>query len=233
MRHTWQFQPVSPIDCGDMDSFRKRGPMGSNSLGLRVEACNPAVVGASDAASNQNIELRRVECFLTESLFKRILRRIFPDERRQERQPAPPLVAYLGTACASKPYDLGDISLTGFCLLTDERWLPGTEMPITLQSKNLPSGNEGNSFTVQATVVRCGQGGVGFSIVLSEENSQAAYGNPLRVQWVTRMEMESYLKRLKEQPGSEKPQIVEAVPTESAAGSAARAEFRAAFESGR
>jgi PilZ domain len=207
--------------------------MGPNSQGLTVEACNPDVVGVPDAASNQNIELRRVECFLTESLFRRILRRMFPDQRKHERFPVPPLVGYLGTANSSEPYPLGDISMTGFCLLTDERWLPGTEMPITLHSKNLPAGNERDSFTVQATVVRCGQGGVAFSIVLSEENSQAAYGNPLRVQWVTRTEMESYLKRLKEQPGSEKPQIIKTIPKESAAGSGARAGFKAAFESGR
>jgi hypothetical protein len=189
-----------------------------------------AAVSAVKPDSNEKIEWRRVECYLTESLLKRILRRIFPDARKQERQPAPPLVAYLGTASASKPYELGDISLTGFCLLTDERWLPGTEMPITLQAKNWPAENELKSFTVQATVVRCGEGGVGFSILLSEEDSQAAYGNPLRVRWVTRMEMESYLNRLKEQPGSQTPKIEEAVLTESAAGSRTRAGFKTAFE---
>lgn len=208
--------------------------MSSNTQGLQLGMKGAAAnIGPIQTAGDEKIELHRVECFLTESLFKRILRRIFPDERRQERQPAPSLVAYLGTACSSKPYNLGDISLTGFCLLTDERWLPGTEMPITLQSKNLPSGNEHDNFTVQATVVRCGQGGVGFSVVLSEENSQAAYGNPLRVQWVTRVEMESYLKRLKEQPGSPTHEVEESEPMESAAGSAVRGALKAVFEGGR
>ena len=77
-------------------------------------------------SNKEQIELRRVECFVTESLLKRILRRIFPDQRKQERMPSPPLVAYLGTQSASRPYDIGDISLTGFCLLTSERWMPGT-----------------------------------------------------------------------------------------------------------
>ncbi|WP_348261965.1 PilZ domain-containing protein [Telmatobacter sp. DSM 110680] len=185
------------------------------------------------AADNEKIELRRVECHLSESLLKRILRRIFPDERKQQRLPAPPLVAYLGTASASRPFELGDISLTGFCLLTGERWMPGTEMPITLQSKNLPAENERESFTVQATVVRCGNGGVGFSIVLSEEDSQSAYGNPLHVQWVTRAEMEKYLKRLTEQPGSQTTQIEKPVLTESAAGSRSNGGLKAAFEGGR
>ena len=88
--------------------------------------------------------------------------------------PVPPLVGYLGTASSSKPYELGDISLTGFCLLTDERWIPGTEMPITLQTTNLPSEKDLDCFTVQATVVRCGKDGVGFSIVLCEEESRCS-----------------------------------------------------------
>ena len=192
-----------------------------------------AAAGVMAAADNKNIELRRVECHLTESLLKRILRRIFPDERKQERLPAPPLVAYLGTASASRPFELGDISLTGFCLLTGERWMPGTEMPITLQSKNLPAENERESFTVQATVVRCGEGGVGFSIVLCEEDSQSAYGNPLHVQWVTRAEMEKYLKRLSEQPGSQAPQIEKPMQTESDSGSRSSGGLKAAFEGGR
>ena len=183
--------------------------------------------------NGEQIELRRVECFLTESLFKRILRRVFPDRRKQERLPVPPLVGYLGTASSSKSYDLGDISLTGFCLLTDERWIPGTEMPITLQRTNLPSESDIDCFTVQATVVRCDREGVGFSIVLCEENSQAAYGNPLHVKWVTKVEMERFLKRLKEQPGSQLPQGE--VPARSVAGAmvTTRAKLKTAFEGGR
>jgi hypothetical protein len=207
--------------------------MSSNMQGRESGKSATAALGPVQTASNEKMELRRVECYLTESLLKRILRRIFPDERRQERQPAPPLVAYLGTACASKPYELGDISLTGFCLLTDERWMPGTEMPITLQAKNWPIESEGDSFTVQATVVRCGEGGVGFSIVLCEENSQAAYGNPLRVQWVSRAEMEGYLRRMKAQTDSPAAQIGEAATTESAAGSGLRPGFNTAFEGSR
>lgn len=210
--------------------------MSSNVQGLEPKIRNAAVQENGAGTNNdEHVELRRVECFLTESLFKRILRRVFPDQRRQQRQPVPPLVGYLGTARASKPYDLGDISLTGFCLLTDERWIPGTEMPITLQRTNLPAENDFDCFTVQATVVRCGEDGVGFSIVLTEEDSMAAYGNPLRVKWVTRLEMEQFLKRLKEQPGSEQIQSAGQAPVESRATSPARkgAGLKAAFEGGR
>jgi|GEM_PF-3807295 len=210
--------------------------MSSNSQRLKLEAGSAtAVVGLVETGSNGNIELRRVECYLTESLFKRILRRIFPDQRRQQRLPIPPLVGYLGTASSSKPYDLGDISLTGFCLLTDERWIPGTEMPITLQRTNLPNENEDDSFTVQATVVRCGKDGVGFSIVLTEEDSMAAYGNPLRVKWVNHAEMERFLERLKDQPVTGAPQIEGPAPAQSTAGSHIRAGagLKAAFQGGR
>jgi len=210
--------------------------MSSNVEWLEATRRNAAIAESGiDTRSSEEIDLRRVECFLTESLFKRILRRLFPDQRKQQRQSVPPLVGYLGTAHSSKPYELGDISLTGFCLLTDERWIPGTEMPITLKRTNLPPENDLDCFTVQATVVRCGKDGIGFSIVLCEEDSAAMYGNELRVRWVTRAEMEHFLERLKDQPGSPELQERVSIPAESTLGVQARARGRlkAAFEGGR
>jgi PilZ domain-containing protein len=171
------------------------------------------------------LELRRVACHITESLFKRLLRKLFPDQRKNERHLQPPLVGYLGMMHTSRSYDLGDISVSGFCLLTDERWTPGTEMPITLQRKNLPDGKDPETFTVQATVVRCGENGVGFSIVLCEEASQAIYGNPLRVRWITRQEMEGFLNNLKDKTSLEEP------PEETAM--KPNPGLKAAFEGGR
>jgi len=74
---------------------------------------------------------------VTESLFKRMLRKIFPDQRKQERMAAPPLMGYLGTMQGSRPFEVGDVSLGGFSLVTEERWEPGTEMPITLRRSNV------------------------------------------------------------------------------------------------
>ena len=206
--------------------------MSSNTQDLRTKILSGAV-GTNTATSqtDEQIELRRVECFLTETLFKRVLRRIFPDQRKHERLPVPPLVGYLGTKFSSKPYDLADISLTGVCLLTDERWIPGTEMPITLLRTNLPEGQELDSFTVQATVVRCGERGVGFSVVLCEEESQAAYGNALRVRWVTTAEMNLFLQRLKEQPGEDSQ--LNATPANAAGQARVGSSLKAAFEGGR
>lgn len=206
--------------------------MSSNTQGLTKGIANGAVeAGGSGPRNNEKIELRRVECFLTERLLKRILKQIFPDQRKQERIPVPPLVGYLGTAFSSKPYELGDISLTGFCLLTDERWIPGTEMPVTLQRTNLPEENDLDCFTVQATVVRCGEAGVGFSIVLCEDDSQAAYGNSLRVKWVTTEEMKQFLQRIQQQPGAESAAVTK--PADAAGRARAGSSLKTAFEGGR
>jgi hypothetical protein len=197
------------------------------------------LVGAANAVEvagvAEKIELRRVECRLTDSLWKRMLRRVFPDQRKRERLPLPPLVGYLGTARASKPYELGDISLTGFCLLTDERWIAGTEMPITLQRTDLPTQDDADSFTVQATVVRSDHEGVGFSIVLSEEESNAVYGNSLRVKWMTIAALAEFLEKLKANPASGVADSPLETPVRSAASTQAGtpARLNAAFEGGR
>src|ERR1700741_4255208 len=105
-------------------------------MGSDTSLWNRETGAAKNSADNQRVELRRVPCHLTEALLKRVLRRIFPDPRKNGRHLQPPLVGYLGTMRSSRAYSLGDISLTGFCLLTDERWEPGTEMPITLLRTN-------------------------------------------------------------------------------------------------
>jgi PilZ domain len=158
----------------------------------------PKAVGA------EVLEIRRVRCVLTESLFRRLLRTFCPEQRKEERISTPSLVGYLGTVRATKPYDVADISLSGFCLLTDERWTEGTEMPVTFKRTEVAGDIDAECFTVQATVVRCAKGSVGFSIVLSENESKAAYGNPLRVRWMGKSEMEGILKvlRAKQQDSS-------------------------------
>lgn len=207
--------------------------MGSVSVEMaKKRESTTVLVDQTHAGNSDRIELGGVECQLTDSLWKRMLRVLFPDQRKQERLPMPPLTGYLGTACASKPYEVGDISLTGFCLLTNERWIPGTEMPITLQRTNLPAEDK-DSFTVQATVTRSDGEGVGFSIVLSEEESNAVHGNPLRVKWMTRGEMEQFLERLKGLPESELPDGRSQSPVRAAASTqAGAAQLNAAFGGG-
>ena len=137
----------------------------------------------------------------TESLFKRILRKIFPDQRKHERIPGPELVGYLGRVRASRPFEVGDVSLGGFRLVTSERWEPGTEMPITLRRTNTPADGDEDCFTVQATAVRWSEGCVAFSILLSEEESAAVCDNPLHARWASEQEMQLFLERVKNPQG--------------------------------
>jgi len=163
---------------------------------------------------------------VNESLFKRLLRKMFPDQRKQPRVPVPPLVGYLGTVRGSRPFEVGDISLSGFSLVTEERWEPGTEMPITLQRTNVAPDEREDRFTIQATAVRTTGDGVAFSVVLSEEESVAVSDNPFRVPWASRKEMRMFLERLKG------PQEVEAPRVEAKASGLELDSIRAAFHRG-
>jgi hypothetical protein len=98
-------------------------------------------------------------------LFARFLRWLYPDQRRTNRHAMPPLIAYLGTVRTSEVYVVGDVSMAGFYMLTQERWLPGSEMPVTLQrtdAEDLPA-----TITLLSTVVRSSSDGVGFSFALT------------------------------------------------------------------
>ena len=154
----------------------------------------------------ENVQARRIsgtefadesKSNLKESLFKRMLRFVFPDQRKQSRFAGPPLMAYLGTMRGSRPFEVDDVGLGGFRLLTAERWEPGTEMPITLERMNVEEGEPEDRFTVQATVIRWTEDGVAFSIVLFEEESNAVFDNPLHISWASREDMKLFLNRLK------------------------------------
>ena len=144
------------------------------------------VVTAEESKANNN-----------ESIFKRMLRFVFPDQRKQARYSGPPLIGYLGTMWGSRPFEVGDVGLGGFTLVTEERWLPGTEMPVTLKRMNVAEGEPEDQFTVQAMAVRWTEDGVAFSIVLFEEDSVAVSDNPVHVAWASRQEMKMFLARLK------------------------------------
>lgn len=103
----------------------------------------------------------------TPSLKVRFLRWLFPprvesDRRRGERMAAPGLVAYYWTGGAPQSFRLGDVSQSGLYLLTEERWLPGTRIVMTLQL------NDGEDIhRVESEVIRWGVDGVGCAFVES------------------------------------------------------------------
>lgn len=125
-----------------------------------------------------------------------MIRRIFSDQRRYERFVLSNVVAYLGEAHASRPYRIGDLSVGGFCLLSDQAWTPGTEMPMTLQREEWDGEESAESITVQAIVVRRATGQIGFAIALSAEESIAYEENDGKL-WPTKAEMEQFLTNLR------------------------------------
>ena len=96
-------------------------------------------------------------------LMKRLIRWICPDQRVANRHSMPPLIAYLGLVRTSKEYKVGDISVAGFFMITEERWLPGTGFPITLERTD--EAGMGQTLTLHSTVVRVGGDGVAFTFV--------------------------------------------------------------------
>ena len=91
-----------------------------------------------------------------------------PDQRRGERLAFPNMVAFCWTGGLPKPFKVGNISVSGFYLITDDRWSPGTILKMTLQSSNTTGENPRDAITVHAKVVRLGPDGEGFEFVLTK-----------------------------------------------------------------
>jgi hypothetical protein len=116
-----------------------------------------------------------------EPLMKRLIRWICPDQRVANRHTMPPLTAWLGMVRSSKEYKVGDVSVAGFYMITEDRWIPGTSFPVTLERTD--EAGMGRSLTVHAAVVRIGDDGVGFTFLQSpvEESADGPNGANNRV----------------------------------------------------
>ena len=68
-------------------------------------------------------------------LFKALNDFLVPYKPRHERRPVPEFFVYFPEDEVRKSADIKDISSTGVYLLTEERWLPGTHVPLTLQKR--------------------------------------------------------------------------------------------------
>ncbi len=82
--------------------------------------------------------------------------------QRLSRHPLPELIAYHWSGGTPHPYALGNISETGFYLLTDEQPYPGTLIKMTLQRTSTNNERLQDSIAVYAKVIRWGPDGVGF-----------------------------------------------------------------------
>lgn len=85
--------------------------------------------------------------------------------QRLSRHPLPELIAYHWSGGTPQPYALGDISETGFYLLTDERPYPGTLIKMTLQRTNTNNERLQDCIAVYTKVIRWGPDGVGLAFV--------------------------------------------------------------------
>lgn len=135
---------------------------------------------------------------LRQSRLEPIIRAMSPDQRRHERFHLPHVVGYLGKAHASRPHQIANISVGGFCMVSDEIWMPGTEMPITLQRENWDGEESEERVTVRAVVVRRENSQVGFSIAFSAgEDSIAFLDAPYDALWISKRTMARFLEDLK------------------------------------
>lgn len=110
----------------------------------------------------------RFLCWLYPELDFRRREAIKPrDRRRAGRLPLPGLVAYFFTGGPPRPQRISDISVTGFYMHTQERWMPGTIIRMTLQKIGTRGEHPSDTITVHSKVVRWGGDGEGFEFVLS------------------------------------------------------------------
>jgi Flp pilus assembly protein TadG len=85
------------------------------------------------------------------------------DRRKSERRKSPQLVTFYWDGGPPTPRAVRDISATGFFVITEQRWYPGTLVMVRLQRPGW-TGLE-RSITVRAKVVRTDGDGVGFEFV--------------------------------------------------------------------
>jgi hypothetical protein len=91
------------------------------------------------------------------------------ETKRAERRPADGFVAHYCVGRSARQGDIKNISCTGLYLLTEERWVPGTVISLTLQMKSPLEAISEPPIAVQAKTVLWGEDGVGFSFVLPDE----------------------------------------------------------------
>ncbi len=88
------------------------------------------------------------------------------EHRRAPRIPEPGLVGFYFSGGHSLPRQIRNLSVMGFYMITDERWLPGTVIRITLQIIDSAGDDPRDTLTVLSRVVNWGPDGGGFEFVM-------------------------------------------------------------------
>lgn len=130
----------------------------------------------------------------------RVFHYIFPEDapknrRRSSRHPLPGLVGYYWTGGAPQAYLVGDISISGVYLLTDERWTLGAGILMTLQRTGIEEMSPDDTISVEARVVRWGLDGLGFEFLPARAISSKT-GESLSAKRVDREELPRFLQKL-------------------------------------
>ena len=122
-----------------------------------------------------------------------------PDRRKAERHEWPLLVAHYWTGAAPAAQRIRDISSTGFFLITEARWYPGTVVKITLQRTGDSEDDSDSLISVHSKVVRRDADGVGLEFVLPKNQEPHSEADPQDAVAVTdRKTLDRFLKRLRE-----------------------------------
>jgi hypothetical protein len=131
-----------------------------------------------------------------DSLSARIKRWFHPEpaDNRSNRRLFPGLIAYHWSGGTPQAYHLGNISESGFYLLTDERPYPGTLILMTLQRTDSAREKLEDTIAVYTKVIRWGPDGVGFAFVTSR--FAVADINNAEKHWADRNSLNAFLKRL-------------------------------------
>ena len=140
------------------ESTDKRAQVQSAISALRHAAQEPANPGA-EAAKKKSFGKRLVRWITGEEADG--------DRRRGTRQRFPKLVAYYWTGGTPKAFSIGDIGPSGFYVITEDRWVMGTRITMTLQRTDLGDEDPDGSISVASTVIHSGPDGVGFAFVLT------------------------------------------------------------------
>lgn len=101
------------------------------------------------------------------------------DRRRALRKSAPDLAAYHWNGPQPRLVDVRDISSTGMFLATQETWVPGEMVSLTLQRRGPLEGNLERRVNVQARTVRRDETGVGLSFVFPKGVDLRLWDSPL------------------------------------------------------
>jgi uncharacterized membrane protein (UPF0127 family) len=118
-----------------------------------------------------------------------------PDARRTKRESLPGLSAYFFTGGTPAAHAVRDISPTGMYVLTSERWYPGTMVRMTLTDRHEPTVER--SITLQATVMRWGNDGVGLRFVLQNPKERRGRQSDGTAEGADIEQVERFLEKLR------------------------------------